>query len=66
MMKDAVCGMQVDEKNSPTSMVEGKKYAFCGQSCKDKFDANPRQYTSTSEHHAQKDTPKAETRKAKV
>jgi YHS domain-containing protein len=51
MMKDPVCGMQVDEKKSPTSMVEGKKYAFCSQSCKDEFDANPQQYASSAETH---------------
>jgi hypothetical protein len=27
MMKDPVCGMQVDEKKSPTSVSEGKKFA---------------------------------------
>jgi YHS domain-containing protein len=66
MMKDPVCGMQVDEKNAPTSMVDGKKYAFCSQSCKEEFDANPRQYTSTAEHHAQKDTHKSESHKVRV
>ena len=28
MMKDPVCGMQVDEKKSPTSVSEGKDYGF--------------------------------------
>jgi Cu+-exporting ATPase len=53
MIKDPVCGTQVDEKTSPSTNFEGKKYAFCGQSCKEKFDANPRQYTHSGEHHHQ-------------
>lgn len=66
MLKDPVCGMQVDGKTSPTSMLEGKKYAFCSLSCKDKFDANPRQYASSAEHYAQKDPRKEDSHKARV
>lgn len=44
MQKDPVCGMQVDERNAPTSTYKGQTYAFCEQECKDKFDANPDQY----------------------
>jgi len=65
MMKDPVCGMQVDEKKSPTSMSEGKKYAFCNQECKNKFDANPRQYASHEGHH-EGQAHKSEAHKAKV
>jgi len=45
MTKDPVCGMQVDEnKASATSSYQGKKYSFCGQACKDKFDQEPQRY----------------------
>lgn len=46
MTKDPVCGMQVDENKAPaTSTHEGKKYSFCGQECKNKFDREPQRYT---------------------
>jgi YHS domain-containing protein len=45
MMKDPVCGMQVDEKKAnATSHYQGQKYAFCGKECKDKFDKSPERY----------------------
>ena len=45
MLKDPVCGMQVDEKKAPaTSTYKGEHYAFCGQECKVKFDQNPERY----------------------
>ncbi len=45
MTKDPVCGMQVDENKAPaTSTYQGKKYAFCGQECKNKFDREPQRY----------------------
>lgn len=45
MSKDPVCGMQVDEsKAAATSTYQGKKYAFCGQDCKNKFDREPQRY----------------------
>jgi YHS domain-containing protein len=66
MMKDPVCGMQVDEKKSPTSVSEGRKFAFCSQSCKDEFDANPKQYSSSAESHPPKESHREETRKARV
>ena len=44
-MKDPVCGMQVDpDKPAGTSEYQGRKYYFCSKSCKEKFDANPKQY----------------------
>jgi YHS domain-containing protein len=48
MMKDPVCGMQVDEKTSPTSTYSGKQYAFCGPDCKDAFDHDPDKYAAGS------------------
>jgi Cu+-exporting ATPase len=45
MTKDPVCGMQVDEnKAAATSSYQGKKYSFCGQECKNKFDSEPQRY----------------------
>lgn len=38
--------MQVDENKAPASSTyEGKKYSFCGQECKNKFDREPQRYT---------------------
>jgi Cu+-exporting ATPase len=45
MERDVVCGMNVDPaKAAATSEYNGKTYYFCAQSCKQKFDANPKQY----------------------
>jgi P-type Cu+ transporter len=45
MERDVVCGMNVDPaKAAATSEYNGKTYYFCAKVCKDKFDANPRQY----------------------
>lgn len=54
MVKDPVCGMQVDERKAPaTSTYKGAQYAFCGQSCKDKFDQNPEQYAGSGKSQPQ-------------
>ncbi len=45
MTKDPVCGMKVDEKTAKfTSEHMGKKFYFCSQMCKTKFDGNPMKY----------------------
>ena len=45
MVKDPVCGMQVDESKAPAqTQYQGKTYYFCSSACKTKFDANPSQY----------------------
>lgn len=45
MEVDVVCGMDVDPKNAAgQSNHEGKTYYFCSSECKQKFDANPREY----------------------
>ena len=45
MERDVVCGMQIDPaKAAGSSVHEGKTYYFCSQSCKSKFDQNPKQY----------------------
>lgn len=44
---DPVCGMKVDDqKAAGQSTYEGKNFYFCCAGCKDKFDANPKQYTA--------------------
>lgn len=45
MLRDPVCGMQVDDKQAPaTSSYQGQQYVFCGPACKEKFDQNPSHY----------------------
>lgn len=56
MVKDPVCGMNVDEKSAKyKSEHMGKTYYFCSQTCKMTFDKNPTKYASKhsehSEHH---------------
>ncbi len=42
MVKDPVCGMQIDPKNAAaTSEYKGETYYFCSDSCKKKFDLDP-------------------------
>jgi YHS domain-containing protein len=42
MVKDPVCGMNVDEKTAKLkSEHKGRTYYFCGQVCKTTFDKNP-------------------------
>lgn len=44
---DPVCGMKVDpEKAVGSSMHEGQTYYFCSRGCEEKFDADPKKYTS--------------------
>jgi YHS domain-containing protein len=43
---DPICGMEVDPTDDPfTSESQGITYYFCSAQCKDKFDANPQNYT---------------------
>lgn len=45
MTKDPVCGMEVDETTAKyTSEHMGKKFFFCNEMCKKKFDENPMKY----------------------
>jgi YHS domain-containing protein len=45
MVKDPVCGMNVDEKKAKLkSLYMSKTYYFCGSSCKATFDKNPAKY----------------------
>ena len=50
--EDPVCGMQVDEKKATaTGLLTqhlGKKYFFCADSCKHRFEQNPERYLTRS------------------
>lgn len=45
MVKDVVCGMEVDEKKAPKAEHDGKEYYFCGPTCQWAFTENPKQFT---------------------
>ena len=45
MVKDVVCGMQIDPNEAAgKSEYQGQTYYFCTPGCKRKFDANPQQF----------------------
>jgi len=45
MVKDVICGMDVEESNAAgVSVYKGKNYYFCSTVCKQKFDASPEAY----------------------
>lgn len=46
MVKDPVCGMNVDEETAALKSEHmGKTYYFCNQTCKATFDRSPDKYT---------------------
>jgi P-type Cu+ transporter len=48
-VKDPVCGMDVDTANATVRTEhKGHTYYFCSPKCKEKFDANPAQYSVKS------------------
>ena len=51
MVKDLVCGMQVEEEAAESqglmSEYEGEEYFFCSPGCKQSFDQNPEAYIET-------------------
>ncbi len=50
MAKDLVCGMDVkEETEAGSSLYKDRKYYFCSNSCKQKFDENPEKYTKPEE-----------------
>jgi len=55
MVKDPVCGMEIDESQAADSIeYEGKKYYFCSSHCKSSFEKEPEKYTqddSSAGHH---------------
>jgi YHS domain-containing protein len=49
MVKDPVCGMQIEEKKAEgTGSYKGRTYYFCSASCKAKFEKSPDQYSQTA------------------
>ena len=41
ILKDPICGMEVNEQSSHSTQYDGTKYYFCSQHCKEKFNVNP-------------------------
>ncbi len=53
MQKDPVCGMNVDpQKAVNRSECDGKPYYFCGSSCLQKFNADPKRYLASRNANA--------------
>jgi YHS domain-containing protein len=51
MLKDPVCGMEVDPKTATyKSDYMGQMYYFCSPGCKKDFDQNPEKYGKMEEH----------------
>ena len=47
--RDPVCGMTVDSKTAAAESVQGTEhFYFCSLTCRDRFEANPTQFTSAS------------------
>ncbi|MCX6024213.1 MAG: YHS domain-containing protein [Chloroflexi bacterium] len=45
MVKDPVCGMEINEAQAAgKSEHDGRTFYFCSAGCKQKFDQNPHQY----------------------
>jgi Cu+-exporting ATPase len=50
MAKDAICGMEVDEKTAAAkSEYKGTTYYFCSLGCKKAFDKEPEKYIGKKE-----------------
>jgi YHS domain-containing protein len=50
MIKDPVCGMEIDPKTaSNKSVYEGKTYYFCCLGCKKAFEKEPQKYLEKAE-----------------
>lgn len=44
-VKDPVCGMTIDSATAREhASFEGREFHFCSAGCKQKFEANPKQY----------------------
>jgi YHS domain-containing protein len=54
MVKDLVCGMDVDPKTAKWKTVhQGKTYYFCAPGCKVTFEENPEKYISGQGGHSE-------------
>jgi len=50
MVKDPVCGMEIEEKSAAgKSVFQGKTYYFCSPGCKKDFDKEPLKYVKPQE-----------------
>jgi YHS domain-containing protein len=55
MVKDLVCGMQVDEKYPPARTIyQEKEYLFCCNQCKAAFEKDPEKYLQQQEEDEKK------------
>ncbi len=45
MVKDPVCGMEIDPAKAVKAEHGGKTYSFCSNDCRDRFLKNPAEYT---------------------
>lgn len=53
MVKDPVCGMDVDPKTVPlSSNYQGQTYYFCSVGCKKAFDKEPQKYAAKEGGHS--------------
>lgn len=54
MVKDPVCGMDIDpEAAAGKSEYMGKIYYFCSMGCKKAFDKEPEKYVSQEHSHGE-------------
>ena len=44
MVKDAVCGMTIDENRANSTTYQGKTYYFCSEGCRASFVRRPKDY----------------------
>jgi uncharacterized protein len=52
--RDPVCGMTVDRTaGGPTAVHRGRRYFFCGEECRARFDADPERYAKPAAHSAE-------------
>ena len=52
MVRDPVCGMDIDKINVPESLqaeLDGGMYYFCSPECKLEFDKNPQKFIAMSD-----------------
>ena len=54
MVKDPVCGMDVDPKTAAgKSNFQGQTYYFCSTGCKRAFDKEPQKYVHPQRHDSE-------------
>lgn len=44
MLRDPVCGMEVDERPALKTNYKGKDYYFCSPTCLEQFRKNPEKF----------------------